>query len=45
MSIAKTLKTCKILFFLLLSILSSTAMAAQPDYLEVVGYANVMDGR
>jgi len=39
------LKIAKILFFLLLSVLPCTAMAAQPDYLEVTGYANVVDGR
>ena len=42
---ANALKIAKILFFLLLSILPCTAMAAQPDYLEVIGYANVVDGR
>lgn len=45
MSNASILKIAKVLFFLLLSVLPYTAMAAPPDYLEVTGYANVVDGR
>lgn len=45
MSYANALKIAKILFFLLLPVLPCQAMAAQPDYLEVTGYAHVVDGR